>query len=240
MTETCETTSARHLAATGPPPGAPYYHRVRAVQDIVIALHKKSGVSPTEFRVLDVGCGKGELVSGLLKRGFDVAGSDVSPELVELSSRYCPCVSASVYDLLEHFERGAFDVVLCSHVLEHLTDPITAVSVMRSLTRKWLVLAVPNPLHSTNLIGAFLRSRVVKEGHVYSWDRRHFENFLKSYCGLNVHHIETDYIDVLPRPIWLRRLLSPILTVVECRVLPGVFPYFSRSIIAVCDTASDE
>ena len=76
MKESAGTASSLHLASSGPPPGSPYYYRVQAVQDIVIELQNMSEVSPSEFRVLDVGCGRGELVEGLTRQGFSVVGTD--------------------------------------------------------------------------------------------------------------------------------------------------------------------
>jgi 2-polyprenyl-3-methyl-5-hydroxy-6-metoxy-1,4-benzoquinol methylase len=76
-------------------------------------------------RVLDVGCGKGELAHDLAERGgASVVGIDVLPEKVEFArDRFAHTrveyVQADIYE----FDPGErFDAVVLSNVLEHLAE----------------------------------------------------------------------------------------------------------------------
>ncbi len=76
-------------------------------------------------RVLDVGCGKGEVAHDLAERGgASVVGIDVLPEKIAFARERFPhprveYLEADVYS----FEPGErFDAVVLSNVLEHLTE----------------------------------------------------------------------------------------------------------------------
>ena len=49
----------------------------QVVRRMVDAAHRRSGVAAGSFRVLDVGCGRGDMVAWLCERGFDAYGVDV-------------------------------------------------------------------------------------------------------------------------------------------------------------------
>src|SRR5581483_7090946 len=54
-------------------------HSFRSRRDKVLAL-----VSPTTSgKTLDIACGPGILVKGLLDKGYEVVGADAAPEMVE-------------------------------------------------------------------------------------------------------------------------------------------------------------
>jgi SAM-dependent methyltransferase len=96
-------------------------------------------------RLLDVGCGSGEVLAVARDRGWEVAGA----EPVEQSAAFARSRGLDVRTaLLEEsgLPEGSWDVVTAFHVLEHLTD---GVSFLRTLAR-WarpgglVVLEVPN------------------------------------------------------------------------------------------------
>jgi len=69
-------------------------------------------------RILDLGCGRGELAALLMELGAEVAALDKSEEAV-LSARELG-VPAICSDFLE-FEGGRYDLIVCSRVLHHLS-----------------------------------------------------------------------------------------------------------------------
>ena len=61
--------------------------------------------------VLDAGCGAGRMAIELARRGLDVAGVDLDPDIIELAARHAPQIPWAVADLAD-FELGRrFDVV---------------------------------------------------------------------------------------------------------------------------------
>lgn len=85
----------------------------------------------TEDRLLDVGCGVGELAESL-RRAFPttpIRGIDVAPSGVEAATRRVPDAKFSVRDLMQDVvvpedEQGWATHAVCSEVLEHVDDPI--------------------------------------------------------------------------------------------------------------------
>ena len=94
---------------------------------------------PAPCRVADLGCGTGTLSLLLAAEGHHVDGVDLSPEMVRRANAKAgtfPGVSFLVGDAaVPPFERGAYDVVLCRHVLWALPEPADALGRWIDLLR---------------------------------------------------------------------------------------------------------
>jgi SAM-dependent methyltransferase len=74
-------------------------------------------------RVLDLGCGTGELAPAFLSRGFDYVGVDIEPERIEYAQRTYPKGRFHVMDAgALRYPDGYFDQILVTGVLHHLSD----------------------------------------------------------------------------------------------------------------------
>ncbi|MDQ3070954.1 MAG: hypothetical protein M3R55_14655, partial [Acidobacteriota bacterium] len=119
-----------------------------------------------------------------------------------------------------------------SHVLEHVESPRAAVLAMRRVSRRWLILGVPNLLRPANWV--LRRARYVNRGHLHGWDIHHFMTFLESGCGLAVSAWWADAVTLPP----LRRVVDPesrALAVLERGVLPRLFPHMMNTLVVLCD-----
>jgi SAM-dependent methyltransferase len=90
----------------------------RAIREI--ARPQPSG----RIRVLDFGCGAGELVVHLLELGYDAHGCDIVPAPDAAGApdpRRFKLIESSPYRL--PFEDASFDVVVSASVLEHARNP---------------------------------------------------------------------------------------------------------------------
>jgi len=96
------------------------------------------GRAPRPARVLEIGSGHGELSREIKRRhpDADIAGVDLSPVGVEISRAKTPEVRFFVQDLmrpLAHPElRDWATHAICTEVLEHLEDPVTALRHARA------------------------------------------------------------------------------------------------------------
>jgi 2-polyprenyl-3-methyl-5-hydroxy-6-metoxy-1,4-benzoquinol methylase len=70
-------------------------------------------------KVLEVGCGRGEVLMALAERGCICTGIDVSRDILQLCDKIDVKVVYGVADSLD-FPAGSFDVVFSQEVLEHL------------------------------------------------------------------------------------------------------------------------
>ena len=121
------------------PPGTRYRNAGNA--DLLAAVPRNGG------RVLDIGCGAGDNARLLRQRGHAVIGVTSSPAEAEVAA---PDLDAVIVADVESgpLDLGAssFDVILLSHVLEHLRDPAAVLNRMAPLLTPGglAIVAVPN------------------------------------------------------------------------------------------------
>ena len=98
-------------------------------------------------RVLDIGCGNGELLARMKHLGHDVVGVEPDPAARKVCTSQGLTVHAGHGEAMPLALLGArFDFVFLSHVLEHTLDPVVALAAARDklLPRGTLVVEVPN------------------------------------------------------------------------------------------------
>jgi len=75
-------------------------------------------------KVLDIGCGSGEITYKIKEKGFSITGVDFSEVGVKLArSKSLDCMVIDLDSGLP-FDDGVFDVVWAGDIIEHLFDPI--------------------------------------------------------------------------------------------------------------------
>jgi len=125
---------------------------------------------PSGARVLDVGCGRGVLLSGLISAGYEAHGVEISRDAVAgADPRAHIRIASRLSDAA--YPDDHFDLVVLWHVFEHLSDPIQTLREARRILRPGgqLVIAVPN--------FSSLQSRVSRE-HWFHLDLpRHIFHF---------------------------------------------------------------
>jgi O-antigen chain-terminating methyltransferase len=101
-------------------------------------------------RVVDLGCGRGELVALLNGAGVSAYGVEIDPDFVELlREKGVEVVAEDAVAHLAGLEAGAVDSVVGSHLVEHL-PPASAVQLVLLAAEKLadggiLILETPNP-----------------------------------------------------------------------------------------------
>ncbi len=99
-------------------------------------------------RVLDAGCGEGLLACLAARRGVDVVGVDISGPNIEAARRLARQWGVRARFVRGDAERlpfpdGSFDVVISSHVIEHLPDPERGLLELFNVTRGAALIAMP-------------------------------------------------------------------------------------------------
>lgn len=102
-------------------------------------------VGPPPARVLDVGCGQGELGHLLKQKGHYVQGVDWAPPKFELDA----FVQADIGAGLPKSISGPFDVVILADVLEHMPEPLRLLQDVRERLAPGgaVLVSLPNAVH---------------------------------------------------------------------------------------------
>ena len=110
-------------------------------------------------RLLDVGCGVGNLLDLARNNGWDTYG-------VELSETYCDYTNSIGLKVVNStltdagFKKGSFDAISMIHVLEHVPEPLELLNEARRVLKKNGVLVVDTPDIGT------ITARIQKEHYI--------------------------------------------------------------------------
>jgi 2-polyprenyl-3-methyl-5-hydroxy-6-metoxy-1,4-benzoquinol methylase len=138
------------------------------VAPMVLKILKRIGAR----RVLDLGCGNGELCSQLAREGYDVVGVEVSSDGVRIARQAHPGIpfhNFGVHDdpqvLLGRESDRLFDAVVSTEVIEHLYAPHLLPTYARDVLVDDGHLIVSTPYHgyTKNLMLSLFNH----------WDRHH-------------------------------------------------------------------
>lgn len=136
--------------------------------------------------ILDVGCGEGfflfnnrNLVKGKTCYALDYDEVEVNDAKKNLP--FCNVSTGDIYNL--KFEDNSFDLVTCTEVMEHLEEPEKALKELKRVTKKNLIISVPNePIwRILNMArGQFLSDLGNTPGHLNHWSSGKFKSFVSS------------------------------------------------------------
>lgn len=141
--------------------------------------------------ILDVGCGEGFTLKKLEERkiGKRNEGIDYSAAAIKIGHKIYPELNlkkGDVYNL--DYKDNTFDLSICTEVLEHLDDPVKAVSEIKRVTAKYIIFSVPNEpffILANFFRGKYLRRLGNHPEHINHWTMWGFERFLKEQ-GLTI------------------------------------------------------
>ncbi len=97
---------------------------------------------------LDVGCGAGLLAEPLARLGAKVTAIDAAPELIALARDHAVAMGLTIDYRAGDLQQleGAFDLITCMEVIEHVAEPATFVRAIakRLAGNGLLVMSTPN------------------------------------------------------------------------------------------------
>jgi 2-polyprenyl-3-methyl-5-hydroxy-6-metoxy-1,4-benzoquinol methylase len=148
--------------------------------------------------VLDAGCGEGFTMNKLLKNGVGgiIEGIENKEDAIFLGKKLYPNLTikkASIYEL--PYKDRSFDLVVCTEVLEHLKEPEKALKEMLRVSKKYLIISVPN--EPFFMLANFLRGKNISRlgsdpGHINHWSSFGLKNFLEKN-GLKIDEVRLPF-----------------------------------------------
>jgi SAM-dependent methyltransferase len=103
-----------------------------------------AGRVPAECKILDAGCGSGGVSGLLLSRGYHVVGCDMDADSIRQGLTQGRLREVHRVDVAKlPFEDDAFDLVICSEVIEHVPDDELALCSLLRVARRDVLLSVP-------------------------------------------------------------------------------------------------
>jgi ubiquinone/menaquinone biosynthesis C-methylase UbiE len=146
------------------------------LMDEIKSLHADS--------ILDVGAGEGFMLEKLRKHkiGKKLEGIEYMDEAIELGKKVNPHVTIKKGDIYAlPYKDNSFEVIVCTEVLEHLEDPKKALEELKRVTKKYVVVSVPNePLFTVQRIlrGKNLKKLGAHPEHIQHWNSGKFQKFV--------------------------------------------------------------
>jgi ubiquinone/menaquinone biosynthesis C-methylase UbiE len=110
---------------------------------VLLAEIKK--INPSS--VLDVGAGEGFTLEMIRKNNIckQLEGIEYVDEAIVLGKKLHPKVKIKKGDIYAlPYKDNSFDLIICTEVLEHLEDPDKALRELKRVSRKYVLLSVPN------------------------------------------------------------------------------------------------
>jgi len=130
--------------------------------------------------ILDIGCATGALIASLRDKGWRVTGVEISPSAIyaknerKLDVRNTPLEE-------NHFPGNSFDVILASHLIEHLNEPKSFLEETYRILKNDGAIFITTPDISgfqSRLFGSRWRSAIFD--HLYLFSRRTLSKMLKT------------------------------------------------------------
>ncbi len=156
--------------------------------DYIEEIFKKHGAKPK--LVLDLGCGTGSITNILAKRGYDMIGVDLSPDMLNVARDKAMEEGSDVLylcqDIREFELYGTVDAIICTlDVLNYITDPEDLGHVF-ALVKNYLnpdgifIFDINTEHKLKNVLGnnTFIND---ENGIFYTWENEYSENISNQY-----------------------------------------------------------
>ncbi len=162
----------------------------KAYDQVVQFRHRAAlELVPSGAHVLDIGCGDGLFLrTGQSLKQVTGVGADFSHTAIQKaeaqSSASLRFVSLDATGDRLPFDDGSFDVVVALDVLEHLLEPERLLSEMKRVSRKEIIIGVPNfsslPSRIQTVFGKVPENNKPKKGHMYWFNWRILNRLLEA------------------------------------------------------------
>ena len=203
-----------------------FEHQYKRGEKIFNYIKKELGIGLINLKILEVGCGAGGILKYFEEKNNKVFGIDLESEYIKFGKeKYNLDLKAG--SLNERIIPWQPDIVIYSHVIEHILNPVEELNKLRSLidSSSYLYIEAPGVKSLEHSYGMdFLKS--IQNAHIYYFTLKTLKNILQKtgydfICGdetiysifkpslRTVKYFQNDYdeiISYLKRMEWYRFL----------------------------------
>ena len=172
-------------------PGSQWYEGTSdyGIKDIVVpkiqrGFHKKflqrHRQFPSGTTVLDLGCGSGELMAELEKRGCSVFGVDFDKKAIEIANKHFHFKNIFAQSFEDFFQRNdlpLFNYIVSFEVIEHVQDPLEFVKNAKKLLKPEGEIVISTP--SRERVLSNWNTWDFPPHHLTRWNKEAIDNIFK-------------------------------------------------------------
>lgn len=151
-----------------------------------------------EDRVLDIGCGEGYVIQRLLNKTSNILGIDYQEKSIEKAKRLLDNQVELICDDIHHYIKNhpeqKFDVIVLSHVLEHIDNPQKFLKDIRGYANYFYIEVPDFEASHLNVFRQYVKTDLVytDADHVSEFDRRELQDLMNN-TDLEVLKAEFNY-----------------------------------------------
>lgn len=174
-----------------------YQNNSRIINHIMNGFFKNFSflIDSIEYsKVYEAGCGEGFISQYVFNHNKEtnsivqIYASDISENVIIKAKNDYPQIQFyvnTIYDIKEN--SNSFDLVIASEVLEHLDEPEKAISEIFRISKKYILISVPNePIWRTANFarGKYIRRMGNTPGHINHWTKGDIIKLMCNYGKL--------------------------------------------------------
>lgn len=130
--------------------------------------------------VMEAGCGEGYVSDFVYRnyRNLHIDSFDISEKVINQAKKDFPYINFSTGSIYKiECEDNTYDLVIASEVLEHLEEPQRALKELMRISKRYILLSVPNePIwRILNMArGKYIKDFGNTPGHIQNWNKKTF------------------------------------------------------------------
>lgn len=185
------------------------YSEIKKLEFIINSIDrhcKKNEAS--DVRILEVGCGKGNISLPVASLGYKIYGIDSNPHEIDyvLRKNKFPNASFEIMDAEKLIIKSYWDIIICSEIFEHLFSPEKLLTRLSEIIKSngTLIITIPNGYGPYELLEE-IPYRMVKRflgrsniyGHKQNFSLSNFSKFLSEFFSISkINH--SDFMSFWP------------------------------------------
>jgi SAM-dependent methyltransferase len=143
-------------------------------------------------KILDLGCGTGNFINELKKRGCDVWGVDIDKNAIEFIKKHFRLENVYAMSFDEFFKLPnlpKFDVITFFEVIEHIDNPLEFIQNVRKLLKEDGMIVLSTPSRERYFVN-YLQADF-PPNHLTRWNEKAISNLFRK---INFEVIRVDYV----------------------------------------------